>query len=893
MNYIRWFQDISAEEIELVGGKGANLGVMARAGFPVPPGFCVVAPAYREVIESSGLYPVIESILNKMDMKDPADVTRKSAEIRDLISRQPIPGEMSAEITRGYRSLGQELGLADPAEVPVAIRSSATAEDLPTASFAGQQDTYLNIRGEEELLEHIRRCWASLWTARAIRYRTEHGFDHQKVYLSVVVQAMIDSEVSGVLFTVNPVSSDEGEVVINASWGLGEAIVSGLVSPDTLTVKKQNGTVVSRQTATKERQIIYSADGGTIELDTSEELRQAPALTDQQAAELAELGVKIENYYGTPQDIEWGLANDKWYLLQARPITTLAPSEKVFDIEGEYSRVMLVEIFPDALSPTFLSVVEPLLKTMFDYTFWRLGFKAPQNMDAIGTFYNQPYFHREYIEEAFGRLSPAVRAPMVEQFINPISHEKQESKRELSLAYVSMLFRMLRFMVLFPKRLPGIIERYHVEIDEVNVFTRNMDGATEEEIVTRIRGLAFETISRLMNYDFLMIALTGRTYELLEAILEPHYGPESEEVVAKLISGLTGNATMETNKRIWDLAQEAKASPAVSEILRGGDPQATMARLEESPDGREFLKKLNRFQEGYGHREIRMDIIYPTWGEDPAPVFGFLRSYLDADESQSPYAQQVRLREERRDLTKEVEAKVDQGLKGRFLMKRLFRWLLGQAQVSTRERDTMHFEWTRLFPPARMMFLELGRRWHERGFLDQPDDIFFMRFEEMEEMAVTPTDFREMVQVRRAEFDESRARPWPEIIRDGREIYLETATSAVSDSDDRLAGVAGSPGVITGISRVVTGPEEFHKLGKGEILVAPFTNPVWTPLFAVAGGLITEVGGILSHGAIVAREYGIPAVMSVGGATKQIPEGQLITVDGNKGVIYVEEEVQA
>ena len=893
MNYIRWFQDISAEEIELVGGKGANLGVMARAGFPVPPGFCVVAPAYREVIESSGLYPVIESVLNKMDMKDPADVAHKSAEIRDLISQQSIPGEMSAEITRGYRSLGQELGLVDPADVPVAIRSSATAEDLPTASFAGQQDTYLNIRGEEELLEHIRRCWASLWTARAVTYRAKQGFDHQKVYVSVVVQAMINSDVSGVLFTYNPINHRPDESVINASWGLGEAIVSGLVSPDTLTVKKQNGTVISRQTASKERQIIYSADGGTIELDTSEELRQAPALTDQQAAELAALGVKIEDHYGTPQDIEWGLANDKWYLLQARPITTLAPSEKVFDIEGEYSRVMLVEIFPDALSPTFLSVVEPLLKTMFDYTFWRLGFKAPQNMDAIGTFYNQPYFHREYIEEAFGRLSPAVRAPMVEQFINPISHEKQESKRELSLAYVSMLFRMLRFMVLFPKRLPGIIERYHVEIDEVNVFTRNMDGATEEEIVTRIRGLAFETISRLMNYDFLMIALTGRTYELLEAILEPHYGPESEEVVAKLISGLTGNATMETNKRIWDLAQEAKASPAVSEILRGGDPQATMARLEESPDGREFLKKLNRFQEGYGHREIRMDIIYPTWGEDPAPVIGFLRSYLDADESQSPYAQQVRLREERRDLTKEVEAKIDQGMKGRFLTRRLFRWLLGQAQVSTRERDTMHFEWTRLFPPARKMFLELGRRWHERGFLDQPDDIFFMRFEEMEEMAVTPTDFREIVQVRREEFDESRARPWPEIIRDGREIYLETATSPVGDSDDSLAGVAGSPGVITGISRVVTGPEEFHKLGKGEILVAPFTNPVWTPLFAVAGGLITEVGGILSHGAIVAREYGIPAVMAVNGATKQIPEGKMLTVDGNKGVVYIEDEVPA
>lgn len=889
-NNIRWFQEISAEDIEMVGGKGANLGEMARAGFPVPPGFCVIAPAYREMIEATALHPVIKSILDEMDADDPADVASRSAEIRDHIMHQPMPESLAAEITRSYGRLGRMMELDDPASAPVAIRSSATAEDLPTASFAGQQDTYLNIRGEQALLDHIRRCWASLWTARAVTYRTKQGFDHQKVYVSVVVQAMIDSEVSGVLFTYNPVSHEPDELVINASWGLGESIVSGLVSPDTLTMRKQGGTIVSRQTASKEMQIIYSADGGVVELETPRELRDAPALTDLQAAELTALGVKIEQHYGTPQDIEWALAGEKWYLLQARPITTvLAPSEKVFDVEGEYSRIMMVEIFADALSPVFLSVVEPLLKGMFDYTFMRLGFKAPEDIEAIGTFYHQPYFHREYIEAALSPLSPAVRAPMVEQFINPISHEKQDSKRELSFAYVSMLTRMLRFMVLFPKRLPGIIERYHVEIDEINAFARDMAGASEKEIVARLRGLVFETIARLMNYDFLMIALTGRTYELLEGMLEPYYGAETEEVVARLISGLTGNATMETNKRIWDLAQEAKGSPIVSDLLRSSDPQQIMARLEETEDGHEFLKKLNHFLEGYGHREIRLDIIYPTWGEDPAPVFGFLRSYLDADESQSPYSQQARLSKEREELTAEVNARMQQGFTGRLLKAPLFRWLLNQAQESTRERDTMHFEWTRLFPPARKMFLELGRRWHDRNLLDQADDIYFMHFEEMEKMAVSPMVLGKTIQTRREEFEKSCSSPWPEIIRDGREIFLSASTPAAY-SDDYLSGVAGSPGVISGVSRVVNGPEDFHKLGKGEILVAPLTNPVWTPLFAVAGGLITEVGGILSHGAIVAREYGIPAVMSVNGATRQIPEGKMVTVDGNEGVVYIREE---
>ncbi len=884
MSGIRWFEEITVGDIDIVGGKGANLGEMARAGFPVPPGFCVVAPAYRQMIEESGLHPQIEATLGQMVVDDPADVSLKSASIRELILGQPMPASLADEIIGGYRQLGVKMGLEDPLSTPVAIRSSATAEDLPTASFAGQQDTYLNVRGPEALLDHIRRCWASLWTDRAVTYRIKKGFDHQKVYVSVVVQAMVNSEVSGILFTANPVTSNREEVVINASWGLGEAIVSGLVSPDTLTVRKENGQVISRQTAAKELQIIYAADGGTAEVDTPDDMRRAPALSDSQAAELTALGARIEAHYDVPQDIEWGLANGKWYLLQARPITTLIEPAKVFAVEGEFSRVMMVEIFPDALSPTFLSVVEPLLKGMFDYTFRRLGFKAPVGIEATGTFHHQPYFHRRYLEEAFSSLSPAVRRSMVEQFINPIAHEEEESAHELSFAYVKMLVSMLRFMVLFSKRLPGILERYHAEIDEVNAL--DLDGATDEEIVTRIRGLVFETISRLMNYDFLLIAMTGRTYELLGNVLAPHYGEETEVAVAKLISGLSGNATMETNMHLWDLAQEAKRSDEVSEIIRTCDAQEAMQRFVALADGRAFLGKLDRFMDGYGHREIRLDIIYPTWKEDPTPVFSFLRSYLDADEKQSPYAQQKRLEQERLDLTREAESRVGRGLKGRLVTGRLFRWLLGQAQMCTRERDTMHFEWTRLFPPARRMFLTMGQRWADRGLLAEADDVFYMRFEEMESMVARPVSYKEIVQTRKEEFEAARSYPWPDIIRDGEEIYLERGNGAPA-SDDYLNGVAGSPGMVNGTARVVNGPEDFYKLNKGEILVAPLTNPVWTPLFAVAGGLVTEVGGILSHGAIVAREYGIPAVMSVNDATGKIDDGQVCTVDGNKGIVYV------
>jgi pyruvate,water dikinase len=298
---------------------------------------------------------------------------------------------------------------------------------------------------------------------------------------------------------------------------------------------------------------------------------------------------------------------------------------------------------------------------------------------------------------------------------------------------------------------------------------------------------------------------------------------------------------------------------------------------------------LDRFLNEYGHREIRMDILYPTWGEDPSPVFSFVRGYLDADESQSPHRQQARLVHQREELTQTVKERVEQDVRGRYLVSPIFRRVLGHTQAHTRERDTMHFELTRLFPPFRRLLLELGRRWTERNLIAQADDIFFLTLEEIEAVAGSPRAMHETVQARRAEFEASQQHPAPAIIRDGQEIYTEGAIPAEA-TDGQLRGVAGSPGVITGVARVIRGPEEFSKLQNGDILVAPLTNPVWTPLFAMAGGVVTEVGGILSHGAIVAREYGIPAVMGVAGATRLVQEGQPLTVDGNKGIVRLNDQ---
>lgn len=884
MNYIRWFDDIGAGDVGVVGGKGANLGEMAQAGLPVPPGFCLASAAYRDFIRETDLEAAISRILAAMQPGEPADVESKSAQIRALIVEKNVPEHIADQVRESYRRLAEMLGDSADVDVPVAVRSSATAEDLPTASFAGQQDTYLNIRGAQALLDHVKRCWASLWTARAVVYRNEQGFDHRQVYLAVVVQAMIEAEVAGIMFTANPVTNNRDEVLLNASWGLGEAIVAGMVTPDTLTIRKHGSHILERDVASKELMIQYAPDGGgTVELEVPADRRDVPALSDAQVAELVALGRQVETHYAAPQDIEWGYAGGQFYILQSRPITTLAPAAPELLSHGEYNRSMLVEIFPDPLSPIFLSAIQPLFAGMLDFTFEALGFRPPQNqnMEAVEVFYNQPYFHRDYIAAALQPLSPPVRERLVSQIVNPFGEHEHDMQGELSAAYLGMVVRLLRFMTTFPARLPGVVAQYRAEVAEIAELP--LEDVADPEIVARVRRLVFGAGSRLLNYDFLMIALIGITYQMLGSLLGRHFGEDTEELRAKLISGVTGNVTMETNKALWNLAQVAKTLPDVCDVLRRNEDDV-LAQLEETPQGRVFLDALERFLSRYGHREIRMDILYPTWGEDPTPVLNFVRSYLDADESQSPHRQQARLVEQRQALTQEAEARLREDAVGRHLVAPIFRWVLRHTQLHTRERDTMHFELTRMFPPFRQLLLELGRRWSERGLIDQPDDIFFIPLDEMEDIARSPRVAREDVARRRAEFEATKRRPGPAVIRDGEEVHAE-GTAPAEATNGQLRGIAGSPGKITGVARVIRGPEHFDKLRNGEILVAPLTNPVWTPLFAVAGGVVTEVGGILSHGAIVAREYGIPAVMGVAGATSLVQDGQAVVVDGNKGLV--------
>jgi phosphohistidine swiveling domain-containing protein len=876
MNVIRWFDEVSAADAGLVGGKGANLGEMTATGLPVPLGFCVTAEAYRAFIQVTGVDATIRAVLEARESEQPLDLVEKAGRIRRAILEQQVPAGIAHQVCESYLRLAGELDVEAATTIPVAVRSSATAEDHPDYSFAGQLETFLNIRGAEALVEHIKHCWASLWTPQVMTYCFLQGIEIEKVYVAVVVQAMIPSEVAGIMFTANPVTSNRDEVAIDASWGLGEAIVSGLVTPDTILARKENGQVISQQIATKMRMVVYSDAGGAQELDVPHEKRDAPALTEGQIAELVVLGRDIEAHYNIPQDIEWAFHRERAYVLQSRAITTL-----VDILEGDYSRAMFVEIFPEPLSPAFLSVITPLIHNMFDFTFESLGFQPPAEMEAVKAFYNQPYINRDYLLATLRSLSPELRQQMANQIMNPFSRHATGLKTERSLPFSRMMARFTRFLLRFPKLLPGIISRYQSEVAQAEGIL--LSDLSDQEILEHIEDLVFDTANRLISYDWMLIASTGITYQALGALLEPYFGEETEEIRGKLISGVTGNATMETNKALWDLAQKAKSSPTVADTLRQYSDGEVRAQLESSLAGKAFLAELDRFLAVYGHREIRMDIVYPTWGEDPAPVLGFVRAYLDTDDTHSPHWQEARLVQERQALQERVKAKLTDDSRGRYLTWPAFRWVFDQAQRHTRERDTMHFELTRLFPGFRRMLLELGARWSERGLIESPMDVFFLNWDEMNHVAKTSQPMHDAVQENKTTYNASMRRPWPIMIREGEEIYPEVAGP---DAEGRLEGVAGSPGLVTGSARVIRGPEEFGRLQTGDILVAPLTTPVWTPLFAIAGGVVTEVGGALSHGAIVAREYGIPAVMGIPNVTEWVQEEQMLTVDGNNGFIY-------
>jgi len=873
--WVVWFDEPGADDPALVGGKGANLARLAAAGFTVPRGFCVSALAYAEIMAQDGLGRRVTELLAAASDDD---VARAAGQARQWITGRPLPPAVADDVGAAYERLGGS-GCA------VAVRSSATAEDLPEASFAGQQDTYLNVDGTEALLQAVRSCWASLWTERAVRYRDRHGFLHDQVRLAVVVQPMLRPRAAGVLFTANPINGRRDEAVVNAAYGLGDAVVSGRVTPDTFVVAVGRPVIKRRAMGDKAIEIVATDDGGTVERAVEGRRARLPSLSDDEVLELTRLGERVAERFGAPQDIEWAWQDGAFHLLQTRPITTLPARERV-DERDHWTRAMFTEILPEAPSPAFCSVLEPVLTHMLAFTFSRLGQRPPDAVSAIGVFYHQPYLNLRYIDAALAGLPEASRARLRGRIANPFADHAADTPRRgvPRPADLLLLLRLAREARSLPAEVRTVVERYHAALEPYR--SHDLQVLEGVALARDLRRVAIDLLAPLVAYDFLLIAVLGFAQRVLEATARRSGAGDPLHLRGRLMSGVTGNVTMETNKALWRLAAEARREPEVMAALQTAPEAEALALVRALPGGEGFVAALDAFLADHGHREAHMDIRAPTWGEDPAPVLRFVRAYLAEAGAPDPADLERAATERRHRAADEVRAGLRRTRGGRLLWAPLFEGALRSADALAAERDTMHYHWTAAFPVLRRMLHETGARLVGGGHLDQPDHVYYLTLTDLEGLLHRPEPAREAVARRRAAWRRDRHGPWPVEIRHGEEVFHEpVAAEAKADGTGALAGVAGSPGLVTGEVRVVRGPEEFGSLRRGEILVAPLTNPVWTPLFALAAAVVTESGGILSHGAIVAREYGIPAVMGVDGATELLRDGMVVTVDGTRGLV--------
>jgi rifampicin phosphotransferase len=881
------FSDIGKDALPVAGGKAANLGELVRAGFPVPPGFCVTTAAYDMVATDAGLEPTLAA-LAAADAGDTERLAELAAEARSRLTGADVPDVLGRAIEEAYGELGDG--------VPVAVRSSATAEDLPGASFAGQQDTYLNVVGVESVRDAVQRCWASLWTDRAVSYRATNGIDPRGVRLAVVVQRMVDASVAGVLFSANPVTGKRHQAVIDASSGLGEAVVSGAVNPDHFVANTATGEIVERRLGDKRVAIVAGAGGGTerVELAADE---QGASLSDGQILSLAELGGRVEEHYGAPQDTEWAIDGDgRLWLLQARPITTLFPLPEDAPTDDEDLRVY----FSFNVAQGVYGPLTPM------------GIQAFRLItSSVATFAGHPprnpYKGAGFFIEAAGRMfldvTPVLRSkqglrlfgwfmanmeartvPIVRQLVQDPRLSTVPTKRWPIVRTLLLVFARGRIPLHFAEALARP-ERARARAARVVARFRQ-----EGETPTGATGplAAAERLLRdgppeiLPNVPPVFVA--GLAANALAGKLLGDLATDDERRVA--MRALPHNPTTEMDLALWALARGARSDPDSARVV-GQTPPERLA--EEYRDGSlppKLQGGLTDFLRLYGHRGVaEIDLGLPRWSEDPTYIMGVLANYLRLEDPQSaPDVQFGRATREAEEMVAELGRRARR--KGR-LRGTLVRFLLGRARELSGLRETPKFSIVLLMARVRDLLWPVGEELAQAGRLDNSGDIFFVSVPEAW-AGLAGEDLSAIVSERRTVYEqEMRRKHVPRLLlSDGTEPTADQYDGA--GTDDVMRGTPASGGEVTGKARVILDPGSAH-LEPGEILVAPSTDPGWTPLFLTAGGLVMEMGGPMSHGAIVAREYGIPAVVGVPDATERVETGQRITVDGSGGIVSFEE----
>lgn len=881
------FAAIGAHDLPRAGGKAVNLGELTRAGLPVPAGVCVTTDAYRQVAAAA---PGFAALLERIAGAPPTDTARLAAlagDARAAILAAPVPDAIGRAVMAGYEGLGRE--------VPVAVRSSATAEDLPFASFAGQQDTYLNVIGAEAVIQATRRCWASLWTDRAVTYRATNGIDPRTVTLAVVIQVMVQAAVAGVMFTANPVTGRRGHTVIDASPGLGEAVVSGALNPDHFVVDTARGAILERRLGDKKIVIRAQAGGGTEHVARTDGSDDA-CITDERVRALVALGARVEAHYGAPQDTEWAIdAGGRLWLTQARPITTLYPLPTGAPPPGgdlrAYFCFSVAQGLYRPITPMGLAAFRLLASAASEV----LGFPVADRLAG-------PTRYAEAGQRVFADLTGVLRSPAGRRLMPRVLDVMEarsavvlrrltsDPRLALNRTWLSFVRRVLRIAWRF--RIPVTAVRALADPDAFHAHARRIgadlagrvavpDTARPAERLDRVEHiLSHDCVSMvpwIMPGPAIGFAMLGLAGKLLGA-------DARDGDLQAVLRGLPHNVTTGMDLALWDLAARIRADGGAVTALRARSTDELAERFRSGALPAVAQRGLTDFLARYGHRAVaEVDIGMPRWSDDPRHILGVLANYLRLeDESLAPDRLFARGAAEADAMIATLVARVRR--RGR-VRARLVGFALARARALAGTRELPKFYLIVAFAAVRRQLALVGATLAASGRLDAAQDVFFVDLGEAR-AGLAGRDLRGLAAARRAAYElELRRRHVPRVLlSDGTEPEAEGGAGPAADG--ALTGTPASAGTVTAPARVILDPVGAH-LEPGEILVAPSTDPGWTPLFLTAGGLVMEMGGANSHGAVVAREYGIPAVVGVARATSRITTGQRITVDGGRGTISV------
>jgi len=868
-SYVLGFQDIDKTKLMIVGGKGANLGELSRIdGIIVPDGFCITTEAFKRITgETSAIHELLDQ-LSRLKVEGRDKIGELSGEIRSVIERVAIPQDIQEEITHHLSMFGEKNACA--------VRSSATAEDLPTASFAGQQDTYLNIIGKEAILRHISKCWASLFTDRAVIYRLQNGFDHRKVLLSVIVQKMVFPQTAGILFTADPVTSNRKVLSIDASFGLGEALVSGLVNADSY--KVYNGKVIAKRISTKKLAIYALKDGGTKEQKIEPERQNRQALTDEQIVQLERIGRQIEAYFGCPQDIEWCLVDDTFYIVQGRPITTLYPIPEAHDQENHvYVSVGHQQMMTDAMKPLGIS-------------FWQLTaarpmFKAGGRLFVDVTHQLASPDSREILLDVMGKGDPLIKDALMTiiergDFIKSLPDDKQEKTPGKSNQGPSLVdFKALNEYD--PAIVSDLIKRSEASVEELkqNIQTKSGSDVIDfiQEDIQQLRKILFDPQSS----GVFMTAMNASSW--INENMKEWLG---EKNVADTLSlSVPNNITSEMGLALLDVADVIRPYPEVINYLQRVKDESFLNELVQFDGGQEAQDAISAYLNKYGMRCAgEIDITRPRWSEKPTVLVPMILSHsknFEPGESKRRFEQgrQEALKKEQ-ELVERLKQLPDGEQKARETkrMISLMRNFIGYREYPKYGMITRYFVY-------KQALLKAAEQLVQANVIHEKEDIYYLTFEELREVVHTHILDYLIISKRKDEYTFYEKLTPPRVLTsDGESMAGEYKRENLPAA--ALTGLPVSSGVIEGRARVILHMEDAD-LENGDILVTSFTDPSWTPLFVSIKGLVTEVGGLMTHGAVIAREYGLPAVVNVENATRLINDGQRIRVNGTEGYVEI------